>query len=691
MPGTYVIRELSPPPGYTYSDKTSPDRVIVAKAGDGEIIVKVDNIRLPELVIQKIDSVLKTPVANVTFKVKKTDGTTESTYITDSTGIITLILEEGTYSVEEIAVPNNYILSPQHTDILMEAGKSKTIVFENTRKPTLVVTKIDGLSYRPIPLTTYRIQYENPTTGGIEDLGTHMTNSNGQIILPNQRVGWYVLTETMAAPGFGLPSNPVTRIYLSAGENSYLTDGINTGTESGGLSSSSTFDISVTSGDDYYTNGELITNFPLNSIVIRKTDINTAELLAGAVFELYQVTGEISGSGGTLIGRYTANSSGIIVIAGLPAGTGFIVKEVQPPTGYALSENSQQQVWLKADGTSIAELTFSNPPYGSILIKKLNALNHNEAIAGVRFKVTDSNGAVIGNQLEYTTDGKGEILVPNIEPGTSVVITEIDAGPGWEVDTTPQTVLIGTDGATHSVVFYNQPIGTLVIKKYNTTDNSPLGSAEFLVKYSDGSVVGSNNGKFVTDAKGTIIIPNIYGSVVVQETKAPDNFVLTQQTQTAFVDYGKTITLDFYNSPEGGLYVTKYGIEADGSKLPLANCKFIVEKQNGERVGTYTTSHEGFFSIPYLEDGHYICYETETASSEYILDSSPQSFEMKAGQMVNLEFYNYKKSGLLIKKYGMDESGVKAPLGGITFKVAKKSGELVGEYTTKQMNPIHCH
>jgi hypothetical protein len=94
-------------------------------------------------------------------------------------------------------------------------------------------------------------------------------------------VGWYVLTEIQAAPRFSLPSNPVTRLYLSAGQNAYSAEETGVG---------SMRELAATSGSDYATSadGQLAYNFPLNSIVVKKTDAVTGELLAGAAFELYR-------------------------------------------------------------------------------------------------------------------------------------------------------------------------------------------------------------------------------------------------------------------------------------------------------------------------------------------------------------------------------------------------------------------
>jgi hypothetical protein len=41
------------------------------------------------------------------------------------------------------------------------------------------------------------------------------------IVIPHVLPGWYSLTETKAAPGYSLPTNPTVRLHLAPGENSY--------------------------------------------------------------------------------------------------------------------------------------------------------------------------------------------------------------------------------------------------------------------------------------------------------------------------------------------------------------------------------------------------------------------------------------------------------------------------------------
>lgn len=184
--------------------------------------------------------------------------------------------------------------------------------------------------------------------------------------------------------------------------------------------------------------------------------------LAGAAFEVRKVSGDISGNSGTIIGRYVPiDDSGIIVITGLEAGA-YIIEEVQPPANYLLSENSKQQAWLKADGTSVVEVAFANYPYGH-LFDYQNRCRYQKPLMGAKFKVTTADGTVVGNANgEFITDSNGEILIPNVKPD-SYVATEIQAPTGYEISEEAKTIQVGTDGGTYQLRFADRALNGLAI------------------------------------------------------------------------------------------------------------------------------------------------------------------------------------------------------------------------------------
>ncbi len=692
-PGTYVITELNPPSGYMFSNKTSPDRVIVAKAGDGEIIVKVDNIKLPELTIKKIDSVTKEPISGVTYEVKMVDDTSvePATVTTDNKGIITIPgLSAGTYEITEISTPKPYILNNTPQRVKLEGGDEKTLLFENIKYPTLIIQKTDGTTYKGIPNTTYKVEFET-ANGGIKTIGTFKTDSDGRITLPYVEPGWYIVTETIPAQGYQKPTNPVTRIYLNPGDNSYLSkenvtssSGV-TNASSTNNSSSTAANIEITSGADYEIVNDIV-NYPLNSLVIKKADANTGEMLDGATFEVMRITGETSGQNGKLICTVTTDHSGVVVITGLEAGT-YAVREIKAPTNYIIAETDLQTVNLKADGTSVVEVVFRNYPYGAISINKTDG-DTKQPLAGAEFTVTTSSGAAVGNG-RYTTDADGNILIPNIAPG-SYVVTEIKAPDGYVLTTTPQTVQIGTSGETISVNFTNYQKGGLLIRKFDADSKELLAGATFKVERSDGTVVGNTNGLYTTDESGLILLPALEkGTYVITETKAPAGYALSDNpSQTIKIDNTKTYTVDFYNHKQLDVQIIK--IDSD-TRLPLQGAQFQIWNTGassstsvsggtpaGNLVGTYTTDINGVINVV-LPEGNYEILETK-APDGYQIDSHKQDIVVRDGEQTSVTFTNTKILGLEIIKLDAD---TKNPLQGATFIIEKVDGERVGTtYTT---------
>lgn len=683
-PGTYVVKELNPPPGYMFSDKTSPDRVIVAKPGDGEIIVKVDNIKLPELTIKKIDSVTKEPIAGVVYEVKEVDDTSvqPTTVTTDENGTIVIPgLKAGTYEITEISTPKPYILNSTPQRVKLEAGDQKTLMFENIKYPTLIIEKTDYTTNKGIPNTTFKIEHEE-ANGSIKTIGTFKTDKDGRIKLPYVEPGWYIVTETIPAQGYQKPTNPVTRIYLNPGDNSYLKDdNIAGGGGTGGTGGGTTTEgIEITSGNDYEVVDGIV-NYPLNSLVIKKADANTGEMLDGATFEVFRITGETSGQNGKLICTATTDHSGVIVITGLEAGA-YAVREVKAPNNYIIAETDMQTVNMKADGTSVVEVVFRNYPYGSLLITKVDALT-NKPLSNATFQVTTGDGTVVGNSNGmYTTNSDGKILIPNLKPG-SYVVTERIAPEGYACDTKPQTIEIGTDGATYKVHFQNQPMCSLVILKKDADNGNPLSGAQFQVTTSKGAVVGTNNGIFTTDSNGSITIPNLEkGSYIVEEVKAPEGYVLEEQSKTIEIDFGKTYTLEFTNKKMTSLVVKKVD-SVTGE--PLVGAKFLVEKQNGEHVGEYTTDNTGTILLPTLDPDWYVVRETK-APEGYILDETPKTVEVKTNVPTVVTFENKPLSGIKIVK---TDSETGEPLEGVSFSVSKMNGEKIGTFKTDKEGMIY--
>ena len=81
------------------------------------------------------------------------------------------------------------------------------------------------------------------------------------------------------------------------------------------------------------------------------------------------------------------------------------------------------------------------------------------------------------------------------------------------------------------------------------------------------------------------------------------------------IDYGKTYTEEFTNTRLASLVIKKID---EYTNEPLSGVKFLVEKQNGEYIGEYTTDSTGTINVPTLEPDWYIVRELKTKDG-YIL------------------------------------------------------------------------
>lgn len=672
--GWYTITEIAAPKGYLIADKSKD----VCLEGGKCVAVKFDNRLRPSLQLMKLDAKTNEPLAGAKFKVTKTEDKTVSEYVTDQTGTVVIRdLDEAVYTVEEIQAPDGYTISTEnHKDIALEWGKTKTLIFTDTKKPTLIITKTNALTNKGVPDTVFKIQREK-ADGGVVTLGTYKTDANGQIVLKGVDAGWYVITEVRAAQGMSLPSNPVTRKYLAEGENAYTDLKGSTALETNKTEGTDSDNVKVTSGKDY---GEEIPNYPLNSIVIKKTDANTSKLLAGAAFEVRKVSGDISGSSGTIIGRYTTDDSGIIVITGLEAGA-YLIEEVRPPANYLLSENSKQQAWLKADGTSVVEVTFANYPYGHLLITKTDA-DTKKPLAGAKFKVITADGTIVGNANgEFMTDSNGEILIPNVRPD-SYVVTEIQAPTGYEISEEAKTIKVGTDGGTYQLRFADRALNGLVISKIDEETREPIKNVTFEVSKMNGERIGT----YRTDSDGKIALSNLEsGWYTVIETKAAKGYALDSEPKHIEVKNGKQALLTVTNRQTSSMLIHKIdAVTGEG----IYGVTFLVSDAKHNPIGQYTSDQNGYVYIDReLKDGKYYVQEIQPAEG-YLVDHTKKIFYVEYGETSHITWKNTPQMGQIqITKKSADDNPINGLTAGtllpdVVFEIYSRAGNLVDTVKT---------
>ena len=652
--GVYIVREESVPEPFV---RTASEQTIALRPGKISE-ARFEDYTRPGLEIVKRNIADRSPIEGVTYQVRQIDGDFLDTVETDSSGKAFLEVDPGSYEISEVNVPSNVIISEIPQTISLEAGVTRTVRFFNAVKPSLTVIKRNSITKDPLENAKFHIYYasDNTETGEINDLGTYYTDSSGRIVLTNVNRGWYKVVEEESPTGFSIQDDGVYEFYLEAGVSREL----------------------------------VVDNTPLSALVVYKYDSATKLPLEGARFELRYLSGETSGTEGTVIGEYVTSKNGSFTVTGLKEGT-YICQELESPDGH-LIDSEPQTVYISGKEQDVVTLRFGNAPLGSLLITKVSDDEKREPLSDVEFLLTDSSGNFIGtNNGRYVTNSAGEILVEGLIPGTTVVAREVRAKPGYLLDDSPQYALIRS-GETVGLEFRNAPAGNLVIvKRSSSGTHEPLEGVEFKITYADGSYVPdengqlSSNGLYYTDREGKITLSGVVGTIVATETASIPGYTIDEatRTQTVVVHPNDTQTLYVYNEPETTLVLEKFIKGTD--REPLAGVEFLVTDGAGTVIGpnngVYTTGEDGRAVITGLTPGTTItARETQTAEG-FVLDGSPQSILIKEGEVQTLTFWNAREGGVeLVKVNAADKT---ERLSDAVFEIRKASDDaLVDTVTT---------
>jgi len=686
-PNTYVVSEVETIDGYLLN--AAPQTVVVSEA-DTQVL-SFTNMPLGGLLVKKMDSSTKEPLADVIFKITRTDGTvvgnSNGEYRTDERGFISLPdLEPGGYIVREVQAKSGYLLDDTPHAVEIKDHQTYTLEVFNQPLGNLIINKLSSLDNSPLEGVKFQIKYANGQVvdnknGQVSSNGIYFTDRNGQIILSGI-TGTVVVTELETVPGYRIDPNTRTQTVVI---NPNDTQTIN-----------------------FY-------NTPTTTLIIRKFVEGTEnEPLSGVAFRVVDGAGAAVGPDD---GLYYTDKSGEIVLTGIEPGTTVIAREVKTVDGFVLDGTPQD---IKIEAGHVQQLTFWNKRAGTLVIQKKDKVS-GAFIPGAEFQLTyagggyvdDDNGHLSSNGI-YTTNDKGEIRVSGVV-GT-IVAKETKSAPGYVIDQTTQTQTVTVNPMdTQTLTFLNEPLCSLTLKKLDSVSGKPVPGTEFTVKDGNGNILG----RYVTGEDGTALVTGLVPgtTVVVVETKVPTGYVLDSTPRTIIVKNGSGngVTtggsnggnpggssgggndLTIENDPMTTLVIQKF---IDGTdNTPLSGVEFLVTDEKGAVVGPdngyYITDKDGRITISNLEPGAVITARETRTQEGYLLDGTPQSITIKTGEVQSMTFWNKKAGGLIVNKI---DALTKKPLAGVKFKITYADGSNVdldggkissnGLYTTDALGQI---
>lgn len=720
QPGAYRIEETAAPAGWLLDDTIYTTTVIAGETTTFHLV----NEELPGLRIIKYDRKNMVAMPDVTFEVWR-DGVSLGTFRTDEFGEILLTdVEPGTYRAVEVDTGSDgHILNTTPQEVELEAGDGiKELMFFNDVKPGLRLVKVDSADpSKVIP----NVLFEIKSVAGDYGPEEFRTDKNGEIDLSKLPAGAYVVTELFCS---GYVIDEAQRIIqLDPNEDAQFvfTNSIKPSLQIIKLSSDGsalegvTFRIAKIEDGTHYLdrttnkNGEiLVSDLEPGVYSVRETSTvsdhiidlreHKVELFPGKtstlvienqirpnlyVYKHDADTGEpipdtvfiIRAADGHSVDEIRTGTDGRAELKNLLPGV-YEISEKYVPSPYLLDAPSQLvTLYPNRDHT----VYFENHQKPSLTVNKICSVT-GEPLKGAKFHVTyasnDTESGEINDLGYFYSDADGQFKLSNLKDGW-YKITEVESVPGYRIkDPAAQEVFVKA-GESKTVTFENTPLSALVVFKFDSVTGEAVKNAVFQVKYLTGTsgTGGTVIGTYKTSANGSFTVTGLdEGTYIVEELASDSGHVIDTAPQTAYIS-GKdqdVVELYFGNSPKGALLIKKID---SVSREPLSDVEFFVTTSDGTVVGNangkFVTDSAGTVLIENIDPGTtLVVKETRTKDNTYILDDTPQTARIKAGQTVTLEFRNQPKGSLIIHK---QDSVTKEPLEGVQFKITYADGRVV--------------
>ena len=652
--GLWSFVEQEAPAGYAL-DPTPHSVYVSVTDGDKQYTVTAEDEELPGIKVIKTSAADGSPVEDAVYSIKGVTCSFSTSVFTGTDG--TALVEDlpaGVYIVREESVPEPFVRTASEQVVALRPGKVSEARFEDYTRPGLEIVKRNIADRSPIEGVTYQVRQIDG-----DFLDTVETDADGRAFLEVDP-GSYEITEVRVPSNVIISDIPQT-ISLEPG---------------------------VTRTVRFF-------NAVKPSLTIIKRNSITKDPLENAKFHIYYAsdnttTGEIND-----LGTYYTDDSGRIVLTDVNRGWYKVVEE-KSPTGFSIQDDGVYEFYLEAGASK--ELVVDNTPLSALVVYKYDSVTK-LPLEGARFELRYLSGETsgIGGTAigQYETSSNGSFTVTGLRAGT-YICQELESPDGHLIDSEPQTVYIsGKEQDVVTLRFGNAPLGSLLITKVSDDEKrEPLSDVEFLLTDSSGNFIGTNNGRYVTNSAGEILVEGLTPgtTVVAREVRAKPGYLLDDSPQYALIRSGETVGLEFRNAPAGNLVIVKRS--SSGTHEPLEGVEFKITYADGSFVpdengqlssnGLYYTDREGRITISGVVG---TIVATETASIPgYTIDEATrtQTVVVHPNDTQTLYVYNEPETTLVLEKFvkGTDRE----PLAGVEFLVTDSSGAVVGPnngvYTT---------
>ncbi len=579
LPGNYQLIETTAPTGY-WLDTTPVDFEV--KLNQLETTSKVvTNTKQRDLIIKKVDSANGNPLLGAVFKLYAVNDTTFSSSLytslpTDADGNTKFTnVRYGDYILKETTAPTGYVVKPSDdgNKITVNSATQDVIIENEQINQAVKLTKAD-VDNNTIKLggAVFTLHHSDGTLvekdkDGVELPKSFKTDENGEFTVNKLAPGNYYFVE-IEAPRYYL--QPV-----------------------GANNKTSVF--TITKDQTTFTNVDMTNKRGEGSIIIKKVDAaDNSILLEGVEFILTSKFGTITKTSST-------NADGKIEFTNLPYDT-YTLTESKAHKDYVISALPQEIVLDgKTDGISEEVIVENTKKDHSVKLIKYNGDKTQKlegAIFELRKEIAGVYEVVTGIDIkDLTTDKNGEINLKDLPVGKYQLI-ETSAAAGYRLNSDPvefeilenqtTTTIVeklnsrkptGGGGGTPEIpkvpeIIPGTKVANILINKVDE-DSNPLEGAEFTLYDENGFAIGT----VVSDKNGNALFNNLpFGNYSIKETKAPENYELSQEVKTVNITESTTYSYTFTNV----LSETKNGNSGNTENSNSGGSKTEIDKPNGQ-------------------------------------------------------------------------------------------------------------
>ena len=323
------------------------------------------------------------------------------------------------------------------------------------------------------------------------------------------------------------------------------------------------------------------------------------------------------------------------------------------------------------------------------------------------FKADGKNADSTDINLDYTIEGKSEgsidtnlgvddegytnIKVTNVKSeqnikfivqgiqdvGTDVFFYDSQGGR----DQSQSLIGIQSGNTNVSKTFeFKLTFGEVTVKKVDS-DNQDIviKGAEFTIKNDKGEVAAV----ITTDENGIASSKLLPGKYTIEETKAPEGYLIVNGQQEFTIEEGQTesVSLLFTNKKDlGTVILTK--VDADDETKTLSGVGYELYDEALNKIDDFITGEDGKITVDGLVPGTYFFRETKPQEG-YVQDLNEIYFTIESNQQIAAQVTakNTKiKGSIEITKVDENEN----PLANAEFVIKNEAGEIVSKAKTDE-------